>query len=127
MKRVGLMVAFLVVVGLMASVAFVCAADVNITGKWAFTVVTPKGNGTPTVTFEQQAEKLTGQYAGSIGEAPLTGTLKNGEISFQFVTDPKLGPAIYTGKVDPADPQKMSGTVDFAGQAKGTWEGKKVK
>ncbi|MDA8139496.1 MAG: hypothetical protein M0036_12670 [Desulfobacteraceae bacterium] len=127
MKRVGLVVACLVVIGLVASATLACADEVNITGKWFFTVQTPKGSGNPVVSFEQKGENLTGHYAGSIGEADLTGTLKNGEITFQFVTDPKAGPAIYTGKVDPTDPKKMSGDVDFAGKAKGTWEGKKVK
>ncbi len=127
MKRLSLVVACLVVMGLMASASLVYAQGVNISGKWFFTVVTPKGSGNPVVTFKQAGEKLTGHYAGSIGEADLTGTLKDGNLTFSFVTDPKAGPAIYTGKVDPKDPKKMSGTVDFAGKAKGTWEGKKIK
>jgi len=127
MKRLSMVVVCLVVMGLMASASLVYAQGVNVTGKWFFTVVTPKGSGNPVVTFKQDGEKLTGHYAGSIGEAPLTGTLKGNDITFSFVTDPKAGPAIYTGKVDAADPKKMSGSVDFAGKAKGTWEGKKIK
>ena len=123
MKRFSLVVICLVVLGLIASATLVQAAE-NITGKWYFTVVTPKGSGNPVVTFIQDGEKLTGQYSGSIGEAPLTGTLKGKDLVFQFTTDPKKGPAIYTGKVDG---KTMSGTVDFAGIAKGTWEGKKIK
>lgn len=125
MKRFSVVVVCLVVMGFAASATLVQAQGPNITGKWFFTVVTPKGSGNPVVTFKQEGEKLTGQYAGSIGEAPLTGTLKGNDITFQFTTDPKAGPAIYTGKV--IDPKKMSGTVDFAGKAKGTWEGKKIK
>jgi hypothetical protein len=125
MKRVNLLVAGLMVMGLMAQATWVQAQDIDVTGKWYFTVVTPKGSGNPVVTFKQAGDQLTGHYAGSIGEAPLTGTIKGNEIRFQFTTDPKAGPAIYTGKVN--DPKKMSGDVDFAGKAKGTWEGKKIK
>lgn len=125
MKRVSLLVAGWMVISLMAQAAWVQAQDTNVTGKWYFTVATPKGSGNPVVTFKQDGDKLTGHYAGSIGEAPLTGTIKGNDIKFQFTTDPKAGPAIYTGKI--TDPRKMSGDVDFAGKAKGTWEGKKIK
>jgi hypothetical protein len=37
--------------------------------------------------------------------------------------DPNAKPAIYTGKVDG---NKMSGDIDFAGQVKGTFTGKKI-
>ncbi len=125
MKRVSLLVVGLMVMGLLASATLGYAQSTNVTGKWFFTVVTPKGSGNPVVTFTQDGDKLTGHYAGSIGEAPLTGTIKGNDITFQFTTDPKAGPAIYTGKI--IDPKKMSGAVDFAGKAKGTWEGKKIK
>ena len=46
----------------------------NVTGAWLFDVQTSAGSGTPTMTFKQDGEKLTGQYSGQLGEAPLTGT-----------------------------------------------------
>ena len=57
---------------------------VNVTGTWLFDVQTPAGSGTPTMTFKQEGEKLTGQYSGQLGEAPLTGTVKDSRITFQF-------------------------------------------
>jgi len=77
-------------------------------------------------TFKQDGEKLTGMYAGSLGEAPITGTIKGTDATWQFTTDPKKGPAIYTGKFDAAG-KMAKGDIDFAGIAKGTFTGKKVK
>lgn len=134
MKKCNLVVICLVVIGLVASMSLGYAASkskapakavptANIEGKWYFTVVTPQGSGNPVVTFKQDGGKLTGHYAGSIGEAPLTGTIKGNDFVFQFTTDPKKGPAIYKGKVDG---NKVAGDVDFAGVAKGTFTGEKI-
>lgn len=131
MKRVSLVVVCLVVMGLLASISLVkAAAPVDITGKWAIDVVTPKGNGLAVFTFKQEGNKLTGLYAGSLGEAPVTGTIKGNDAVFQFTLaerlkkDPNAKPAIYYGKVDG---DKISGTIDFAGETKGSFSGKKVK
>jgi len=101
-------------------------AQVNITGKWAMDVVTPKVTGLAVFTFKQDGEKLTGKYAGSLGEAPITGTIKGLDATWQFTTDPKKGAAIYTGKAS-ADGKTMTGDINFANVAKGTFKGKKIK
>ena len=63
------------------------AAKVDVTGKWVFNVETAAGSGTPTMTFKQEGEKLTGQYTGQLGEAPLTGTIKGNAIEFAIDVD----------------------------------------
>ena len=63
------------------------AAKVDVTGKWAFAVETGAGTGTPTMTFKQDGEKLTGHYSGQLGEADLTGTVKGQDIEFKFTVD----------------------------------------
>ena len=128
MKRFSLVIVCLVVMGLVASATLVLAADqnINVTGKWFVNVVTPKVTGNAVFTFQQDGEKLTGKYAGSLGEAPLTGTIKGVDATWQFTTDPKKGPAIYTGKFD-ASGKTVKGDIDFAGVVKGTFDGKKIK
>ena len=127
MKRLSLLVVCLVVMGLVASVSLVRAqAPVNVTGKWTMDVVTPKVTGVAVFTLKQDGDKLSGKYAGSLGEAPVTGTIKGDVAVFQFTTDPKKGAAIYTGKVA-ADGKTMAGDINFANVAKGTFKGKKVK
>ena len=62
-----------VVIALISTPAAVRAQrdTVDVTGKWAFAVETAAGSGTPTMTFKQDGEKLTGHYSGQLGEADL--------------------------------------------------------
>jgi len=80
--------AALVAVFLIA-VPAVGAYATNVTGEWNFTVESPNGTGTPTVTFKQDGETLTGTYKGRFGEAPLKGTVKGNEIKFTLTISPR--------------------------------------
>jgi hypothetical protein len=98
---------------------------IDVTGKWAFTVETSAGSGTPTFNFKQDGEKLTGQYSGQLGEAELTGTVKGNAISFTFAGDVQGNKidAAYAGTVESKD--TMKGTVKLAGLGEGTFTGKR--
>src|SRR4030095_3687254 len=67
---------FVFVVALVAglSASGLVAQGVSVTGEWAFSVQTDQGAGTPTITFKQDGEKLTGKYDGQLGQSDLTGT-----------------------------------------------------
>ena len=91
------------------------AAD--ITGKWTFNVVLDAGGGSPTFEFQQSGEKLTGTYHGQFGEAALTGTVKADKVEFTF--GGQVGTVVYSGTLEGAN--KMKGTCDYGGQAKGTF------
>ena len=107
------------VVGLMAS-APVLGQAVNITGEWAFTVTTDQGGGTPTMTFKQDGEKLTGKYAGQLGAADLTGTIKGNDVKFTFTLDVQgqQAPVSYEGTVEK---NTMKGKMDIGGMVSGTF------
>jgi hypothetical protein len=99
-------------------------SKVDVTGKWAFSVETSAGAGAPTFTFKQDGEKLTGHYAGTFGEADLTGTVKGADITFSFTVDAQ-GNALketYTGTVDK---DTMKGKVAIEGVGDGTFTAKK--
>ena len=100
-------------------------STVDVTGKWAFSVETSAGSGTPTFVFKQDGEKLTGHYSGQLGEADLTGTVKGDAISFTFTGDVQGNKidAAYTGTVETRD--SMKGTVKLAGLGEGTFTGKR--
>src|SRR5215813_2870458 len=67
------------------SVRGVQAQDkVNVSGDWTFDVQTEQGSGSPSFTFKQDGEKLTGTYKGTFGEAKLEGTVKGSNIEFSF-------------------------------------------
>ena len=101
------------------------AAKVDVTGKWIFNVETAAGSGTPTMTFKQEGEKLTGHYSGQLGEADLAGTVKGQNVEFKFTVDvqgQQLN-CIYTGALDGKD--AMKGKVDLVGLGEGTFTAKR--
>lgn len=109
-----------------SSPAPAAAADkTDITGAWAFAVETPAGSGTPTFTFKQEGEKLTGQYKGQFGEAPLTGSVKGNKIDFSLKVQAQGQEATlnYTGTVEKDG--TMKGTVSLGDLGSGTWTAKR--
>ncbi len=114
MKRAPAILATSITVILLAASAF--AADV--TGTWKATVNLGDQTGSPTFVFKQDGEKLTGAYSGALGEAQLSGTVKGNDIAFDFEA---AGITVhYAGKLS-ADGKKIEGTVDYGGQASGTF------
>lgn len=109
----------LVVIALLAS-ARLDAQATNVTGEWAFTVETDQGGGTPMITFKQDGEKLTGKYAGQLGNADLTGTVKGNAIHFTFTIDVQgqQAPVTYDGTVEK---NTMKGKLDIGGMVNGTF------
>ena len=95
-------------------------AQTNVTGEWLFNVTTDQGGGTPTITFKQDGEKLTGKYAGQLGNADLTGTVKGNAIQFTFTIDVQgqQAPATYKGTVEK---NTMKGSMDIGGMVSGTF------
>jgi hypothetical protein len=96
------------------------SASIDVSGPWAFAVHTPAGSGTPTMTFKQDGEKLTGQYVGQLGEAPLAGTLKGSAI--EFAIDLTLeGNAVRIRYAGTVEKDSMKGSVKFGDIAEGTF------
>ena len=96
------------------------AQATNVTGEWLFNVTTDQGGGTPTITFKQDGEKLTGKYAGQLGNADLTGTVKGNAIKFTFTIDAQgqQAPVTYDGTVEK---NTMKGKLDIGGMVSGTF------
>jgi hypothetical protein len=92
---------------------------VDVTGTWNATVDLGGGQGgTPTFVLKQDGDKLTGTYSGALGDAPVHGTIKGSDVTFDFEVQ---GAAVhYAGKLD-ADGKTMKGTCDYGGQASGTF------
>ena len=107
------------IVGLLAS-ARIVGQGVNITGDWVFTVQTDQGGGTPTISFQQDGEKLAGKYNGQLGTADLRGTIKGNDVNFAFTIDMQgqQAPVSYKGTVEK---NTMKGTLDIGGMATGTF------
>jgi hypothetical protein len=106
-------------ISLLAS-AHLAAQATNVTGEWVFNVATDQGSGTPTITFKQDGEKLTGKYVGQLGSADLTGTVKGAAIHFTFTIDAQgqQAPVTYDGTVEK---NTMKGKLDIGGMVTGTF------
>jgi hypothetical protein len=102
------------------------STKVDVSGKWLFTVQTDNGTGTPTVTFKQHGDSLSGHYSSQLlGERELTGTVKDNRITFKFATEVQ-GTALtvtYSGTIDTKD--SMKGSVDLGGFASGSFTAKR--
>jgi hypothetical protein len=109
--HVCMIVFFFATLTLFAPTAFAAS---DITGKWDSTVNLGGNSGSPSFTFKQDGEKLSGSYSGLFGEAALTGTVKGSAVNFDFeVSGTKIH---YEGKVSD-DGKTIEGTCDYGGNA----------
>jgi hypothetical protein len=130
MKRITLLVtlALALRLGSVSPVlAHVASQDkpADVAGKWALTVETQAGTGTPSVEFTQDGETLTGNYSSQVfGEQKVTGTIKGNAITFGFKASFQGNDVTvtYTGTVDGST---MEGKVMLSGLGEGTFTGKK--
>ena len=113
-----------IVLGALVLTVQLGAQATNVTGEWTFNVQTDQGGGTPTLTFKQDGEKLTGKYVGQLGNADLTGTVKGNAIHFTFTIDVQgqQAPVTYDGTVEK---NTMKGKLDIGGMVNGTFTGTK--
>jgi hypothetical protein len=107
---------------LFLTAALALAADIS--GKWRFNVETDMGSGSPTFTFKQDGDSLTGTYSGAFGEANVTGKVNGDKVEFWFDASPG-GEKITIKYAGVVEENKMKGTVDLGGQAKGTFTAEK--
>jgi hypothetical protein len=98
------------------------ATPADVSGTWALEVETPQGKGTPTFTFKQEGEKLSGQYRGQFGEAPVNGTIKGRAIEFwiDVTVEGNSLRVTYSGTVEK---DSMKGTVKLGDFGEATFTG----
>ena len=110
---------------LMGSIVW-AQARADVSGVWTFTVESAAGTSTPTVTFKQEGEKLTGHYSSAlVGEAELAGTVKGQTINFVVSVDvqgTKLQ-LTYTGTIEGKD--SMKGKLSLGELGDGTFSAKR--
>lgn len=109
-----------------ASLAAQADKKVDLTGKWNFTVVTDNGTATPTVTFKQQGDSLSGRYSSqTLGEVDFKGTVKAQAIKFVLNVDMQgtSHSLTYAGTVE--SDGTLKGAVDFGGMGSATFTAKR--
>lgn len=100
---------------------------VDVSGTWLMSVETPNGPGSASFTFKQEGERLSGQYRGAFGDAPVTGTVKGRDVEFSIKVEFQSTELtiVYTGVVDG---EEMKGDMAVRGggqEFKSTWTGKR--
>ncbi len=97
----------------------------DLTGKWAFAVVTDNGTGTPTIIMKQEGEKVTGTYESRMmGARSIAGTVKGDSLVFTLEANGPDGIAlVFRGVV--VDKDNVKGIVDFGGMGGATFTGKR--
>ena len=93
----------------------------DISGNWIMTVDLDVGSGEVSFVFEVEDGKITGTYAGTFGEAELTGTIEGVVVNFTYQTD-DAGVVTYSGVVDG---DTMSGECEYELAGGGTFQGTK--
>jgi hypothetical protein len=93
----------------------------NLTGVWAFSVVTENGTGTPSVTLLQEGETLSGTYVSDrMGARRLEGWVRGDSVHFRLETDPSAGVVMtFIGRVQ--GDGGLAGIVDFGGMGGATF------
>ena len=97
----------------------------DVSGAWQLQIDLGGNAATPSVTFKQEGEKLTGTYSSQVlGEQQVTGTITGNKISFGFQAsfDGNAVKVTYSGTVEK---DTMKGSVTFGDLGEGTFTGKK--
>lgn len=120
MKKAFCIVSLSTLLLLLLSTLSVTAQTVDVSGKWNMTVETSAGSGTPVFMLKQTGETVTGTYTGQLGEAVVTGSLKEKAIKLEF----KAGEynVVYTGTIEG---NTIKGKVAIGDVAEGTFTGMK--
>lgn len=124
-KRILLSVTVAAAVLVGAAAAWAQGAKVDLTGKWAFSVQTEAGSGTPAVTLKQDGEKLTGHYSGQLGDVDVAGSVKGNDFSFGFSSDLQGNKLEVTYKGTIVNKDELKGSVSIAGLGEGTFTAKR--
>jgi hypothetical protein len=123
MAKLAYLAVALVLVGIWTGP--VAAADkVDLTGTWAIEIEIAGQTGTPEFKLKQAGDKLTGRYKGQFGEADVTGKVKDKDVEISFALEDG-SKVVYSGTIEKDG--TMKGKADYAGQAEGTWVGKRKK
>lgn len=99
----------------------------KVAGAWQTTLEMEVGNASIVLTFVQDAEKLTGTYAGRYGKYPLVGKVTGRQLDF-VVTINAEGTETqmhFIGEIDAAG-AALKGSANLGGMGDAGWYAKRV-
>lgn len=103
-------------------------APAKVAGTWQTTLEMEVGTANIVLTFAQEADKLTGTYAGRYGKYPLVGTVTGRQLDFVVTinaegTETKMH---FIGEVDTTG-ALIKGSADLGGMGEAGWIAKLQK
>lgn len=103
-------------------------APAKVAGTWQTTLEMEVGTASIVLTFAQDADKLTGTYAGRYGKYPLVGVVKGRQLDFVVTinaegTETKMH---FIGEVDTTG-ALIKGSADLGGMGEAGWIAKLQK
>ena len=111
MKMKQVVLAFWIVLALVAIPEIVMAADPDMNGKWIMELQDPNKTVNPVFILNQDGTNLSGKYMGRLGEADITGRVRGIEVEIAFTNNAGIR-TFYKGTVDG---NRISGTADYNG------------
>jgi hypothetical protein len=94
--------------------------EIDVSGTWIVEIETSSGTASPTFTFKQKGQQLTGQYKGAFSEGPLSGTITGNKIAFSFKAEDES--MTFDGAIQD---NAMVGTAKLGQLGPGTWTAKR--
>lgn len=121
-----LMIAVVCAAGLVAAEAQGPApAALDAAGRWEATFYTDEGPRPATMVLKKDGDKLTGSISSELGEAPIAGTQKGGDVSLAISADFGNGPITIT-MTGVLKGDVITGTADVGGQMLLDWGAKRL-
>ena len=102
------------------------ASAQSLSGDWDFLINTPAGSAQNPASLKQEGENLSGTIKTDFGEVPISGTLKDKDVTLQFKVNANGAELtiVLKGKLEGGE---MKGGADLGGLAEGDWAAKKAK
>ena len=117
----------IVVCAIVVTLALPALADeAKVAGNWTLSLETPQGAANPTLVLEQDGQKLKGTYTGRVGEAPVTGTIKESAIAFSVRINAQ-GQEFELAFKGTVEGDTMKGTVELGPLGSANWSGTRKK
>lgn len=98
----------------------------SLSGDWDISLNTPIGAAQSKASLKHEGENLSGSIKTQFGEFPISGTLKDKDVTLKYTisADGNSLNVTLTGKLEG---ETMKGSADFETAGEGDWTAKKAK
>jgi hypothetical protein len=111
---------------LLVAVCATFAVAQSLSGDWDISLNTPIGPAHSKASLKHEGENLSGKIKTQFGEFPISGTLKDADVTLKYTisADGNTLTVTLKGKLDG---DTMKGSADFESAGQGDWTAKKAK